>query len=378
MPWQNSGGAGGGGPWGGGPQGPRRPRGPQGGGGGAQPPDFEELIRKAQSRLRRILPGGAGGGAGLTLIVVIALGLWALTGFYKVDTNEQGVVLRFGEWVRSTDAGLHWHLPWPIESALTPAVTDRKRTDVGFRPGVTGQGRPDRLLDESLMLTGDENIVDIGFTVFWRIADAGKYLFNIQAPQESTVKSVSESVMRSIVGKTPIQRALTEGRGEIEQNAAERIQAVLDTYEAGIRIFEVNLQKVDPPAQVIDAFRDVQAAEADRERFRNEAERYANQIIPEARGNSNQILQQAQAYQEQVVAKANGQAARFISVYEQYRQAEDVTRKRMYLETMEKVLGDMDKIIIGEEAGTGVVPYMALPELQRRSNQPQGGSGGGQ
>jgi len=375
MPWQSSNGGGRGGPWGAGPGGPRGPGGPQGGG---EPPDFDEMIRRAQNKLRRILPGGTGGRAGLTIIVVVLLGLWALTGLYKVDTNEQGVVLRFGEWVRSTDPGLHWHLPWPIESALTPAVTERQRTDVGYRPGLPEGARPAQLLDESLMLTGDENIVDIGFTVFWRIDDAGKYLFNIQSPQAVSVKSVAESVMRGIIGKTPIQRALTEGRGEIEESASEQIQSVLNTYEAGVLVFGVNLQKVDPPSQVIEAFRDVQAAEADRERFRNEAERYANQIIPEARGQANQILQEARAYQEEVVAQASGQASRFVSVYEQYRQAEDVTRKRMYLETMERILARMDKVILDKGAGTGVVPYMALPELQRSERRQQNQSGGQQ
>jgi len=373
MPWQSNGGGRGSSPWGsGGAQGPRGPRGPQGGG---QPPDFDEVMRKAQARLRRVLPGGPGGRFGLILIVVIALGLWAATGIYKVDTNEQGVVLRFGEWTRTTGPGLHWHLPWPIESALTPAVTDRKRVDVGFRQGMPQEGRPARLLDESLMLTGDENIVDISFTVFWRISDAGRYLFNIQSPQESTVKATAESVMRSIIGRTPIQRALTEGRSEIQRSTRDRIQTVLDSYEAGIEVLEVNLEKVDPPQQVIDAFRDVQAAEADRERFRNEADRYANQIIPEARGNANQILQQAEAYKEEVIAEAEGQADRFVSIFEQYEQARDVTRKRIYLETLEDILGPMEKILIDEGAGGGVVPYMALPELQRRGGRSQDGGG---
>jgi len=376
MPWQSNGGGRGGNPWGGGggTQGPRGPRGPQGGG---QPPDFDDLMRKGRERLKRMMPGGAGGRAGLILIVLIAIGLWAATGIYKVDTNEQGVVLRFGEWTRTTGPGLHWHLPWPIESALTPAVTDRKRVDVGFRPGMPQQNRPDRLLDESLMLTGDENIVDIAFTVFWRISDAGNYLFNIQSPQEATVKSVAESVMRSIIGRTPIQRALTEGRSEIQRTAGDRIQTVLESYEAGIEVLEVNLEKVDPPQQVIEAFRDVQAAEADRERFRNEADRYANQIIPEARGQANQIIQEAEAYREEVIAEAEGQADRFVSIFEEYSQAEEVTRKRIYLQTLEEVLAPMEKILIDESAGSGVVPYMALPELQRRGGGRDSGGGSG-
>lgn len=377
MPWQNSGGGwqGGGnrgGPWGGGGggQGPRRPQRP--GGGGPQP-DLDELLRKGQDKLKKVIPGGGGGKAGISLLILVLLGLWLASGFFKVNTNEQGVVLRFGEWTRSTAPGLHWHLPWPIETALTPAVTDVNRTDVGFRPNMPVRSRPANLLEESLMLTGDENIVDVAFTVFWQIKDAGQYLFNIQSPQETTVKSVAESVMREIVGQTPIQRVLTEGRGDIEKQAQRMMQSALDSYEAGIIVGGVKLEKVDPPSQVIEAFRDVQAAEADRERFRNEAERYANQIIPEARGEANKMLQQAEAYKEQVVAGAQGDASRFLSVFEEYRQAKDITKKRIYLETMETILAKMDKVILDENAGGGVVPYMALPEVRKRQRAEAGG-----
>lgn len=366
MPWQNNGGGwqgGGRGPWGGGPQGPR--------GSGPQP-NLDDLVKKGQDRLRQVLPGKTGGRAGFILLLLIVLIIWALSGLYRVGANEQGVVLRFGKWIETTGPGLHWHIPWPIETALTPPVTDRKRVDIGFQQGVTGRARSATLLDESLMLTGDENIVDNSFTVFWRIKDAGRFLFNIQSPQELTVKSVSESVMREIVGKTPIQSALTEGRQSIEMAVGARIQAVLDSYQAGIQILDVKLEKVDPPAQVIDAFRDVQAAEADRERFRNEADLYANQIIPEARGRANQMLQEAEAYREQVIAGAVGDAARFVSVYDEYRQAKDVTRKRIYIETMEEILKGMDKVIMDNQTGNAVVPYMALPEIKKRA-QGQGG-----
>lgn len=369
MPWQNSGGGRGSGPWGGGPHGPRRP-------GGPQAPDLDELMRKGQERLRRVLPG-RGGGTGLILVLAIALILWSATGLYRVGVDEQGVVLRFGKYQESTLPGLHWHLPWPIEVALTPSVTTRNQVDIGFRQGFAGRGS--NLLDESLMLTGDENIVDIAFTVFWRIKDAKDYLFHIQPPQSATVKAVAESVMREIIGKTPIQRALTEGRSQIQDETRKRIQEVLDDYQAGIEILEVKLEKVDPPAQVIEAFRDVQAAEADRERFRNEAERYANKIIPEARGRANQMLQEAEAYREQVIAKAEGDAARFLSVYEEYRQAKDVTRRRLYIETLEDILNGVDKVILDEKAG-GVVPYLALPELDkaRKAGRAAGSEGGGQ
>ncbi len=376
MPWQNSGGGWqgggrGGGPWGGGPQGPRGP-------GGSPPPNIDDLVRKVQERLRKLLPG-RGGSSGLTVVLLVALALWGLTGFYRVGVDEQGVVLRFGKYQESTLPGLHWHLPWPIETALTPSVTKRNQVDVGFLQGMARGGRTANLLEESLMLTGDENIVDVAFTVFWRIKDAKEYLFNIEPPQEATVKAVAESVMREIVGKTPIQRALTEGRRDIEESSRKRIQEVLDGYRAGIRILEVKLEKVDPPSQVIEAFRDVQAAEADRERFRNEAERYANKIIPAARGNANQMLQEAEAYREQVIAGAEGDAARFLSVYEEYRQAKDVTKQRMYLETMEEILRGVDKVILDGKAG-GVVPYLALPEIDRRRRSTPSGDnqGGGQ
>ncbi len=371
MPWQSSGG---GGDWRGGqnnPWGGRRPPSSHPPGGA---PDFEAAVRRFQQALRRWLPGG-GGKAGMALVGIVFLLLWAATGIYQVRTNEQGVVLRFGEWVYTTGPGLHWHLPWPVETALTPAVTDINRVDIGFSTGLPRSARTSRQLEEGLMLTGDENIVDVAFTVFWQIKDAGKFLFNIEPPQVVTVKAVAESVMREIIGKTPIQDALTAGRNRIEKEATRKIQEVLDGYDAGIFVREVKLEKVDPPAEVIDAFREVQAAAADRERFRNEAERYANKIIPEARGRAAQLRQQAEAYREQVIAHAQGEASRFLSVYEQYRQAKEITRKRMYLETMEGILDGMNKILIDRQAGgSGVVPYLALPELRNRAGGARSGA----
>lgn len=362
MPWQNNGGGwqGGGGrnPWGQGPGGPQGP----------QPPNIDEMIRKGQERLKGVLPGGVGGKSGIFLLVAIILGLWALTGFYRVQPAEQGVVLRFGEYVRQVGDGLHYHLPWPIETVTKPKVAQQNRIDVGYRSSTT-TGRPVRQAsfnEESLMLTGDENIVDIDFTVFWRIKDAGPFLFNIESPQEITIKAVAESAMREVIGKTPIQAALTEGREDIEFETQELIQRTLDDYNAGVIVTEVKLERVDPPDQVIDAFRDVQAAEADRERYRNEADAYANNIIPEARGRANQMIQEAEAYKEQVIAKASGEASRFTAVYEEYAKAKDVTKKRIYLETMEEILDNMDKIIIDDDAGSGIVPYLPLPEVEKR------------
>jgi membrane protease subunit HflK len=360
MPWRNQGGPGGpgGGNGGGGPWGP--------GPGGPQPPNLEELLRKGQDRFKGFVPRVPGGGRGLTLIVLIAVAFWLASGFYRVQPDEQGVVLRFGEWVKTTQPGLNYHLPAPIATAETPKVTRVNRVDIGFRTGAEfGRSTATRDVgEESLMLTGDENIVDIDFTVFWLIKDAGEFLFNIQRP-ETTVKAVAESAMREVVGKTPIQSAMTEGRLQIEDATQLLIQQILDEYKAGIQITEVKLQKVDPPAAVIDAFRDVQAARADLERQRNEAEAYANDIIPRARGEAERMFQEAEGYKQEVVARAEGEAARFLSVYKEFALAREVTTRRIYIETMEKVLRDMNKIIIDSEGGSGVIPYLPLNELTK-------------
>ncbi len=355
MPWQSN--NGGGGPWG---QGPRRP------GGGQQPPNIDDLIRKSQDQLKSILPGGFRGRRGAFLIFVLFLALWGLSGFYRVEPDEQGVVLRFGEWVTTTQPGLHYHLPVPIETVLTPKVTRENRVEVGFRSGADiGRAATRDVPEESLMLTGDENIIDIDFVVNWVIKDAGKFLFNIQNPA-LTLKVIAESAMREVIGKTNIQSALTEGRQQVEDATHKLMQDVLDEYGSGIQVTRVKMQKVDPPSQVISYFRDVQAARADLERQRNEAEAYANDIIPRARGQAEQMLQEAEAYKQQVIAHSEGEAARFLSVYEQYRRAKEVTLKRIYLETMEKILAGMTKIVIDERAGSGVIPYLPLPELRKR------------
>ena len=361
MSWGNQGGDGGRGPWGQGP-------------GGPQPPNLEELLRKGQDRFRGVLPRLPGGGLGLGLVLLVIAALWLASGFYRVQPDEQGVVLRFGEWVRTTEPGLRYHLPIPIENALTPKVTRVNRIDIGFRAGAEfGRATAPRdVKEESEMLTGDENIVDIDFTVFWVIKDAGNFLFNIQRP-EVTVKAVAESAMREIIGKTPILSALTEGKLQIENDTRELIQTTLDEYGAGIRITQVKMTEVNPPAQVIDASRDVQAAKADQERQRNEAEAYANDIIPRARGEAKRIVQEAEAYKEAVVATAQGEAQRFISVYNEFAQAKDITIKRMYIETMQEVLRGMNKIIIDSQGSSGVVPYLPLDELTKGRRR-----GGGQ
>jgi membrane protease subunit HflK len=368
-PWGSGGGGGGKGPWGSGPQ-------PSG-----SPPDLEELLRRSQDKLRTVLPGGSLGGRGISLIVVAAIAIWGFSGFFRVQPDELGVVLRFGKYVRDARPGLNYHLPYPIETVETPKVTRVNRIDIGMRlvedlrRGSTVRDVP----EESLMLTGDENIVDVDFSVFWVIKPNGaaEYLFNIQMP-EGTVKAVAESAMREIIGHSEIQPILTGARQTIEASVQKLMQGVLDSYGAGIQITQVQLQKVDPPSQVIDSFRDVQAARADLERAQNEAQTYANRVVPEAKGRAAQILQSAEAYKKQTVAEATGQTARFLKVYEEYKKAPDVTRQRIYYETMERLFATTDKIILDAGAGNGVVPYLPLDQLPRpRPGQPAQPKAGG-
>ena len=355
----------GGSPWGSPPGG----GGGNGSGRGPTPPDIEEIIKNIQNTINRFLPGrGAKGGKPIILILTILAIVWAASGLYRVLPDEQGVVLRFGKFVNTTQPGLNYHFPYPIETALTPKVTKVNRMDVGFRSGAdTGfsSGGVADVPEESLMLTGDENIVNIDFSVFWVIKDAGNFLFKIQDPQ-GTVKAAAETAMREVIARSDIQPILTEGRSRIEIETQEIIQNILDEYNSGIQVTQVQTQKADPPDQVIDAFRDVQAARADMERSKNEAEAYANDVIPRARGEAAKILQAAEAYKKEVVARAEGEASRFVAIYNEYAKAKEVTQERMYLETMEKVLADIDKVIIDKNSGSGVVPYLPLPELTKK------------
>ena len=371
MFWQSQGGGPwgtgprGGGPWGGGNRG--NGGGPSPRGRGPQPPDFEELLRRGQDRFRRVLPGNFNTRTWIALAVIAVVVLWLLNGFYTVAADEVGVVLRFGAYNRTTQPGLNYHLPGPIERVLTPSVTRVNRTEIGYRSaeGVAGRATAARQLpEEALMLTGDENIVDINFAVFWVIKDAKAYLFNIRRPDE-TVKSAAESAMREVIGETPIAQALAEGRGKIESDTHGLLQAILDTYGAGIELTQVQLQRVDPPGPVIDAFRDVQRALADRERLRNEAEAYRNDIVPKARGAAAAVKQEAEAYRQEIVARSQGDAARFTSVYQAFKASQDVTLQRLYLETMEEVLKNSNKVIIDKSAqgASGVLPFLPLPAL---------------
>ena len=368
MPWSNQGG----GPWGSG----GNNKGPWGSGpqsSGPTPPDLEDLLRRGQDKLKSVLPGGGLGGKGIVLIALAALVVWGFSGFFRVEPDELGIVLRFGAYTRDAKPGLNYHLPYPVETVLTPKVTRVNRIDIGMRL-IEDPRRGNTMRDvpeESLMLTGDENIVDVDVSVFWLVkaGGAGEYLFNIQNP-EGTVKAVAESAMREIVGRSDIQPILL--RQNIEVPVQELMQKTLDSYNAGIQVTQVQMQKVDPPAQVIDSFRDVQAARADLERAQNEAQTYANRVVPEARGRAAGVTQQAEAYREQTVAEARGAASRFLKVYDEYKKAPEVTRLRIYLETMERVFGGTDKIILDSGSSTqggnnsGVVPILPLNEMVRR------------
>ncbi|RPG97259.1 MAG: FtsH protease activity modulator HflK [Candidatus Pelagibacter sp. TMED239] len=356
----------GGSPWG------SPPGGGNGSGKGPTPPDIDAIIKDIQSKINKFLPGGSkSGGKPIGLILIILVLVWLASGLYRVLPDEQGVVLRFGKFVNTTQPGLNYHIPFPVETVQTPKVTKVNRMDIGFRSErdsgfSTGGGVAD-VPQESLMLTGDENIVNIDFSVFWVIKDAGNFLFKIQDP-EGTVKAAAETAMREVIARSNIQPILTEGRSLIERDTQDIIQEILDEYQSGIQITQVQTQKADPPDQVIDAFRDVQAARADMERSKNEAEAYANDVIPRARGEAAKILQAAEAYKKEVVAKAEGEASRFLSIYSEYAKAKKVTQERMYLETMEQVLADINKIIIDKDSGSGVVPYLPLQELKSGSN----------
>ncbi len=391
MPWNSGGNEPTPGPWGtpgGRPTGNGKPppnRGPWGGGGGGngggpgQLPDLDQLIARINAGLRGMLPNGQSprpgrgpslpraGGRGVVLLVALVIAVWLATGFYRVQPDEQGVVLRFGAFDRTALPGLNYHIPWPVETALTPSVTHINRVEVGFNPGddqarSTSLGVPrmtargivydagpagstQSIPAESLMLTGDENIIDIDFAVFWRVRDAGDYLFNTRNP-DNTVKQVAESVMREVIGRTPIQPALTEARAKIEQDTLTGMQAILDQYKAGVEITQVQLQKVDPPADVIESFRDVQRANTDAETARNQAEAYRNDIVPRARGDAAAMVAEADGARQAGIAVAKGQAQGFDSIYKAYQAAKDVTLRRLYIETMQAIVSKTPTTVV--------------------------------
>jgi membrane protease subunit HflK len=352
-PWGSGGGGNGGGgnPWGG------RDR------GGSPPPDIEEMLRRGQDRLRRMMPGGFGNIRSLWLVGAVILAFWGLSGLYRVQPDEQGVELLFGEYVKTTQPGLNYWFPTPVGEVIKPKVTQTNQITIGFR----GAGPNIREVpQESHILAGDQNIADIQFVVQWRIREAGNFLFNMRDP-EVTVKAAAESALREVVGRNPLQAVMTNQRDLIAQQSRELLQTIMDGYNAGVTILDLRIQKADPPKEVIDAFNDVQRAKQDEERLRNEALAYRNDIIPRAKGEAARMIQAATAEKEKLVKEAEGQAARFTAFYQTYAANKDITTRRMYLETMQEVLNKSQKIIIDEKSkGSGVVPYLALPEIGKK------------
>ncbi|MDQ1186421.1 FtsH protease activity modulator HflK [Agrobacterium larrymoorei] len=364
MPWSNQ--NGGGGPWGGGGnsgggggnnqggpwgQGPNRPRG--GGNGNGGPPDLEEIIRRSQDRFKNMLPGGFNGGV-VAIIVLVILAFIGIQSIYTVQPDERGVELRFGKPKNEVSMpGLHYHF-WPIETVEIVKVTEQQQ-NIGARATSSSAAT-------GVMLTGDQNIVNVQFSVLYTVSDPKSYLFNVDTPAE-TLQQVSESAMREVVGRRPAQDIFRDNRQAIAADVRSIIQATMDSYGAGISINAVAIEDAAPPREVADAFDEVQRAEQDEDRFVQEANQYANQKLGAARGQAAQIVEEANAYKSRVVNESQGEAQRFISIYDQYRTAPEVTRERMFIETMEQVLKGSNKIIIDEKQG--VVPYLPLNEMMR-------------
>ena len=342
---------------------------PWGGNNSNNSSDIEESIKKARDRLNKFKLGSP---RNISIFVVVAIMLWIATGFYRVEPDEQGIELLFGKWNgTTTQPGLHYFFPTPIGTTITPKVEVIRKINVGYRSatdlGFSSNSNTERkVTEESLMLSGDQNIADVHFTVLYKIKDAGNFLFKLRNP-EQTVKDMSESVMREVVGQRDLQFLLTEGRQEVEQVVRIDLQDILDSYESGVLIQSIQLQSVDPPGQVIDAFDEVQRARQDKERLVNEANSYLNKIVPNARGEAAKLIQEATAYKEQVVKQAEGVAQNFLDVYNSYKDAKDVTRRRIYLETLRDVLEGPNKIILDDTGtGQGVVPYLPLNELNKK------------
>ena len=365
-PWGRGGGGNGGGPWGGG-----------GGGGGKTPPDLEDLLRRSQDRLRGVMPGGSlGGGRGLLIAGGLVVAGWLLTGFYTVAPQQVGIETVFGRYLSTTGQGLNYNFPAPIGAVTKPNVGQVNSVQIGYRAGLGAQSRTVDKAEESLMLTGDENIVDLDFEVQWRInpLKASDFVFNLENP-EGTIKAIAESAMREVVGRRKIQPILTNEQSSVAQEVREITQKALDEYGAGVRIELVQLVSVQPPPEVRPAFFDVNAAQQDAERAKNDARTYESQKVPQARGEAQRIVQAAEAYKTQATAEATGQAARFNQIYESYKVAPVVSRERIFLETMERVLGSVNKVIIDQSGASlstggsaaGVLPVLPLAEFGPRN-----------
>ncbi|MBL8779397.1 MAG: FtsH protease activity modulator HflK [Alphaproteobacteria bacterium] len=371
MPWNdNKGGGGGGWPPGGGGRGPWG-QGPNNGGGGRgqgpniRPPDLDEVFRRGREWLKKMFPNQSPGGMVIALVAGAFLLLWIATGFYQIQPAEQGIVLRFGQYVDTIGSGLHVRMPPPIETVLRANIGARNQINIGFRAGADGRStqNPD-LTPDSMMLTGDANIMHVQFTVSWQITNAQDYFFQVE-DVEATIRAVADSAMREAVGQSEVDVIMTTDRAKIQEQVRANMQSVLEGYRAGVTIIAVALQDTKPPAPVVDAFNDQQASDTDRQRAINEARTYAGSIIPKATGDASKIVQDAEAFKSQAVTLAQGEAKRFISVYEQYRASPQVTRERLYVETMQRILSRSNKILIDGKATSGVTPYLPLPELRR-------------
>lgn len=284
-------------------------------------------------------------------LLILVLGGWLISGFYQINPDEQGIVLRFGKWIKTTEAGWHYHLPYPVEQVLKPKVTMTNQITIGF-------GNP----DESLMLTGDRNIVDLSVIVQWHIKDPEEFLFNIRNPQQ-TIKAATESAIREIIGQTPIDSTFAEGRAEIQEQARQDVQKILNSYKAGINVTEVNLKDVNPPLSVIESFREVDRAYSDQERMLNEAETYRNDVVPKARGEAAHIVEDANGYKASAIAQAQGGTAHFKALLKEHAKNPTLMERRLYYETMERALKDANKVIVDAKGAHGVLPHMQLPAV---------------
>ncbi len=370
MSWQNKSGGNGNNPWGRGNNnggGPKNPWGGNGGGPNDPPPDLDEIIKKAQDNLKEVLPSNFGGGALFGLIGIVLVALWLVSGFYIVQPSENAVIQRFGALHSiQSQSGLHYHLPYPIEKLQTVNVTEIRTIPIGFRETLRrSNSNTQNVSEESLMLTSDANIVDLDLVVQWNIKSAEDYLFNILNP-ENNIKQIAESAIREVVGQTPMFSIITKQRAEVAQRAKEIMTRTLDEYNAGVNVTQVLIQAAEVHPDVQGAFQDVQSAKQDAIDKQNKAEAYRQDILPKARGQATQIINQARGYKEAVTAQATGDASRFDATYEAYLKGKDVTKKRMFLETMERIYSKANKTIIDQSGnGAGVVPYLPLNELNK-------------
>lgn len=356
-------------------------------GGSQGPPDLDEVIRNVQRRLGSLFGnrgGGRGGGSGrsggqlpgkfgISVIAGIIAVVWVASGFYIVEEGQQAVVLRFGEYTTTQGAGLHWHLPYPIEYKETLDVEKINTVEVGYRSNPNTQ-RASSVPAEALMLTADENIIDINFAVQYNLKSAEDLLFNVADPTPLVVRQTTETAVREIVGRSTMDFVLTEGRGEVAQRTKSLVQNILDRYKTGVRVVNVEMQNAQPPAQVQDAFDDAVRAREDEQRLKNEAQAYANDIIPRARGQAARMLEEAEAYKQAKIARAEGEASRFTQVLTEYAKAPEVTRERLYIETMENVLGNSGKLLIDQPEGGNSIFYLPIDQIIRRQTEAAAGA----